>query len=179
MGKERRYTKGQKVLLKFDRSELDEPEREVLRRVLLPRTKYLPCTDEEGRELALQMLKEEKYAAMLAMADEIRARYGELEFRWVRGEGFWDLFYSVRKNGTALCRFGLRFNLCELIVAFGKEECDQFERDRDMFPRGSVQWIYDMADVVRGSKTLMFDFTDPALRPYLFRLLAYKRKPEN
>lgn len=77
--KERRYTEGQKRLLAFDPQDLDDDERELLRRVLLPRTKYLPQTDEEGKELALQMLKEEKFGKMLAFIEAIRSRYGEVE----------------------------------------------------------------------------------------------------
>ena len=73
MRNERRYTEGQKILLKFDRAKLNDEERELLRRVLLPRTRYLLQTDEEGRELALQMLKEEKFCALFASTADGRA----------------------------------------------------------------------------------------------------------
>ena len=71
MRNERRYTEGQKLLLKFDREKLNDDERELLRRVLLPRTKYLPQTAEEGEALALQMLRREKYERMLSLIGKI------------------------------------------------------------------------------------------------------------
>ena len=175
--KERRYTEGQKRLLAFDPQDLDDDERELLRRVLLPRTKYLPQTDEEGKELALQMLKEEKFGKMLAFIEAIRSRYGEVECRWTRGNHLWELFYSVRKGADVLCRFGICFNVFNLIITFGKKECERFEAERDSFPRCAVQWTYDMAVTEHGRKNLMFDPCEPGIRPYLFRLLDYKRKP--
>lgn len=177
MRNERRYTEGQKILLKFDRAKLNDEERELLRRVLLPRTRYLPQTDEEGRELALQMLKEEKFCALFALLGEIRARYGELDCRWTRGDALWELYYSVKKGGEVLCRFGLCLDTFNLIISFGEEECARFERERDSFPRGAIQWTYDMAVAERGRKNLMFDTSDAKIFPYLFRLLAYKKKP--
>ena len=179
MRRERRYTEGQKQLLSIDQSALSDSERDLLRRVLLPRTKYLPQSDEEGRELAKQMLGETGYNALFAMAEEIRKRYGEIECGWTRGNGLWDLYYTVKKDGDALCRFGLRFNMFNLVISFGREECELFERERDIFPRDAVQWIFDTSAIERGRKILMFDITDPRIHPYLFRLLAYKKKPSD
>ena len=177
MRKERRYTEGQKHLLALDRSVLDDAERELLRRVLLPRTKYLPQSDEEGRELALQMLKEEKFAAMMASADEIDARYGGVVCSWTRGSGMWALCYSVKKDGDLLCRFGMRLDLFNLIISFGRKECARFEQERDSYPSDPVQWIFDRSATERGRKELMLDVTDEKTKPYLFRLLAYKKQP--
>ena len=54
---------------------------------------------------------------------------------------------------------------------------ERFEEERDSFPRGAVQWTYDMAVTEHGRKNLMFDPCEPGIRPYLFRLLDYKRNP--
>ena len=177
MRKERRYTEGQKNLLAFRQSDLNAEERELLRRVLLPRTKYLPQTDAEGRELAKQMLLNEKYEALFALAEKIRERYGPLECRWARGDRLWDLYYSLRKGGTALCRFGICLDVFNLVLSFGRGECERFERERDTFPRDSIQWTCDMAVAENGRKNLMFDPTVPGILPQLFRLLDYKAKP--
>lgn len=171
---ERRYTEGQKALLAIDQSKLGAEERELLRRVLLPRTKYLPQSDEEGRELALQMLQQKKYDAMFTLVDEIRSRYGALECRWTRGDRLWDLFYSLRKNGKVLCRFGICLNLFNMILSFGRAECERFEKDRDSFPRDTIQWTFDMSATVNGRKCLMYDPTVPGIQPQLFRLLAIR-----
>ena len=177
MRKERRYTEGQQKLLKFDPATLEEKERELLRRVLLPRTKYLPQTDQEGRELAMQMLKKEKYDELFAMVGELCERYGELECRWTRGNRLWDLFYTVKKGGEVLCRFGLSLNVFHMIISFGREECERFERERDSFPRDAIQWTFDMAEVENGRKNLMFDISVSNIRRHIFQLLAYKRRP--
>ena len=177
MRNERRYTEGQKNLLALDQSKLDDGERELLRRVLLPRTKYLPASEGEATELALQMLKREKYEAMQAMIGEIRARYGAIECRWTRGNHMWDLIYSVKKNGNVLCRFGITLDVFNLILFFGKEDCERFERERDSFPRAEIQWTFDMAYSDNGRKVLNFSTRDPSVWPHLFRLLAYKKMP--
>ena len=176
MRKERRYTEGQENLLhKIGHTELDEQEQELLRRVLLPRKKYLPQSDAEGREIALQMLKEEKYNLLFSFIGELRARYGELDCRWTRGDRAWDLFYSVRSGGKVLCRFGLSFDTFDLIICFGKKECERFEKEREFYPRDLVQWPYDMAPMEQGRKNISFDISDPAIYSYLFRLLSYKK----
>lgn len=174
---ERRYTEGQKALLSIDQSKLNEEEKDLLRRVLLPRTRYLPQSDKEGRELALQMLQQEKYDAMFALVDALKERYGALECSWARGDRVWDLYYSVRKNGQVLCRFGICLNLFNLILSFGRAECEQFEKERDSFPRDMVQWTYDMSEAVNGRKHLMFDPAVPNILPQLFRLLSMKSEP--
>ena len=177
MRNERRYTEGQKILLKFDQEKLNDDERELLRRVLLPRTKYLPQTAEEGEALALQMLRREKYERMLSLIGKIEACYGRTECRWTRGDHLWDLYYSVRSGKDVLCRFGICLDVFNIILSFGQRECEQFERERDTFPRGMIQWTYDMAVFSNGRKNLMFDTADERILPYIFRLLAYKKKP--
>ena len=98
MRNEQRYTAGQKVLLssvKWDK--LSAEEKDLLRRCLLPRTKYLPRSDEEGREIALQMLDTEKYDAMFRLVEDICAQFGELTCGWARGDEIWELYYSLRR----------------------------------------------------------------------------------
>ena len=55
---ERPYTYVQKKFLKIDPKKLTEEERDVLRRVLLPRTRYLPDTDDECLAYAYELVQE-------------------------------------------------------------------------------------------------------------------------
>lgn len=179
MRNEQRYTAGQKVLLssvKWDK--LSAEEKDLLRRCLLPRTKYLPRSDEEGREIALQMLDTEKYDAMFRLVEDICAQFGELTCGWARGDEIWELYYSLRRKSSLLCRIGLALNVFYLVIPLNHAECERFEAERDKFPRMEIQWNYDMAPLRNGQKYAMFDVSDPAVLPYLFRLLSYKQKPK-
>ena len=62
---ERPYTYVQKKFLKIDPKKLTEEERDVLRRVLLPRTRYLPDTDEECLAYAYELVQEPTYGKFL------------------------------------------------------------------------------------------------------------------
>ena len=75
MGNSERYTTAQKNLLKIRIEDLSEAEKKVLRRALLPRKRYIPETEQEGFELARDMLDEEKYANFYALVGEIRSAY--------------------------------------------------------------------------------------------------------
>lgn len=178
MRKEQRYTAGQQNLLARAKwKDLSVEEKDLLRWCLLPRKKYLPQSDDEGREIALQMLDTEKYDAMFRLVEDIRAQFGELTCGWVRGDEVWDLYYSLKRKGSLLCRIGLALDAFNLVVPLNKAERERFETERSTFPRMEVQWNYDMAAVRNGQKYVMFDVSDPAVFPWLFRLLSYKQKP--
>ena len=92
MSNSERYTEAQKNLLKIDRSDLTDAENKVLRRALLPRKRYVPETDQEGFEIARDMLGDDLYANFSALVGEIRSAY-HCTTRWAGANRWW------RQNG--------------------------------------------------------------------------------
>lgn len=174
----RRYTDGQMRLLKLDPDKLNEEERGILHRLLLPRTSYLPADPVEQDALARDWLGEGKYAELLAFCEMLRAHYGDgMEFCWSRGEKEWGMYRLVRLHGKSLCRFGIMYRSFRLIVLFGARECAEFERLRATFPRDRIQWTYDAVTERRGVRPLYLDLGEEGVLPHALRLLSIKSAP--
>lgn len=172
--KNERYTEAQKSLLKGAPKDLSGEERDFLRRMLLPRKRYLPQSEEEGCSLVRDIVGEQKLGCFCRVREEISARYGA-EGRWGAGDSRWRLFYRFSRGGRPFCSFGMDLNTLHLILPFGLRERETFERMRDTFSLLGICWTYDMIAVNgRGYKELKYDVSDPAIREELFRLLDIK-----
>lgn len=176
MRKEQRYTEAQKRFLKLDQSIMTEEEKDALRKLLLPRKRYLPESDAQGHELAADMLGREKYEEFLALVKKIKYVFGA-EGCWMRGDDLWELYYAIRMKDKTLCRIGISLDIFNLVLVFGRAECKKFELERDTYPRDEIQWTYDIARTEPKGKYMMFDTSSPITRRHLFRLLSYKMNP--
>lgn len=177
MRKEQRYTEAQKRFLKLDQSTMTEEEKEAMRKLLLPRKSYLPESDVQGHELAKEMLGPQRYETFYALARQIEAIFGA-KGRWMRGDELWGLYYGIRRKDRTLCRVGISLDIFNLVIVFGRAECEKFERERDTYPRDEIQWTFDIARHETNGKYMMFDTSSPLTRLHLFRLLSYKMKPQ-
>ena len=177
MGNSERYTTAQKNLLKIRIEDLSEAEKKVLRRALLPRKRYIPETEQEGFELARDMLDEEKYANFYALVGEIRSAY-RCTARWMGGNRWWRQKYCFMCDKTPLCAIAVAVDQYKLQIEFGEKECRLFEMARASFPREEIQWIFDTAIWRNGKKLLQLDPENLVGFELLFRLLAIKRIPE-
>ena len=100
--KNERYTEAQKRLLKGAPKDLSGEERDFLRRMLLPRKRYLPQSEEEGCSLVRDIVGEQKLGCFCRVREEISARYGA-EGRWGAGDSRWRLFYRFSRGGRPFC----------------------------------------------------------------------------
>ena len=178
MGNSERYTEAQKKLLKFEKEDLTEAERKVLRRALLPRKRYIPQTDEEGFSLTRDMLDKEKYIDFCALAEEIRASYRGTTTRWMGGNRWWRQRLCFLCDKTMLCALAVTVDHFRLQIEFGERECRLFEKARESFPREEIQWLFDTAVWKNGKKLLQIDPSSLVSFELLFRLLAIKRIPD-
>ena len=178
MGNSERYTEAQKKLLKFEKEDLTEAERRVLRRALLPRKRYIPQTDEEGFSLTRDMLDKEKYIDFCALAEEIRASYRGTTTRWMGGNRWWRQRLCFLCDKTMLCALAVTVDHFRLQIEFGERECRMFETARESFPREEIQWLFDTAVWKNGKKLLQIDPSSLVSFELLFRLLAIKRIPD-
>lgn len=178
MGNSERYTEAQKKLLKFEKEDLTEAERKVLRRALLPRKRYIPQTDEEGFSLTRDMLDKEKYIDFCALAEEIRASYRGTTTRWMGGNRWWRQRLCFLCDKTMLCALAVTVDHFRLQIEFGERECRLFETARESFPREEIQWLFDTAVWKNGKKLLQIDPSSLVSFELLFRLLAIKRIPD-
>lgn len=174
---ERPYTYGQKRLLKVNRAKLDEKELDFLRICLLPRTKYLPDTEEERQRYAIEVVQEKTYAEMLALVAEIETRFGTDTRVWSAGDRMFRLFYRLKKNGRTFCAFALDHDKFYLAVYFNAEERARFEDVCDAFPRAEIRWTYDLCPVkANGTKCVYFNLRDEKVKCAVFSVLAFKAK---
>ena len=171
-----RYTQGQKVFFKLDKKKLTDEDLAQLHMLLLPRTAYLPATEEECAALAAEIIGEENFAKMTAFAKEVGSRFGTSGC-WGKGDKFCMLYYRLRAGGKTVCSLGMKPGRFFCILQYGKGECEKFEELRESFPRGAVQWTYDFANVVHGVRRLSFSMSDKEVLPHLMRLIAIKRNP--
>ena len=171
-----RYTDAQKCFLALDPKKLTAEEHEMLRVLLLPRTNFLPDSDEECASLAREFLGEQLYSAMRSFCGVVRAYY-DAEECWAKGDRYCKLYYRFRAGGKPLCSLGIRQNRIEVIIGFVRSDCIAFEKERQRFPRKEIQWTYDITNMINGTKRLAFPLTNADLYPHLLGLLAIKRKP--
>ncbi len=172
-----RYTDEQKLLLKIDPKTYTQEEAYIMRRSLVPRKQYQPVSDEEGEQLARQILGEKEYSRFQKVCEDIRSRY-DAEGEWSAGDSRWRLFYRFHVKGKALCSIGMVLDLFELRFGFGKKEMERFERERNTFSKAGIQWTFDTVAEKNGRKTLSFDLRDTAYYEEVFRLLAFRMKPK-
>lgn len=169
-----RYTEGQKLLMARAPKDLNEEERAFLHRMLLPRRRYLPQTEEEGLALAEDILGAQKYADFLRVREDIRSRFGA-DGRWSAGDSRWMLYYRFSVRGRALCALGMDENTLHAVILFGAREREAFERERNTFSRMGICWTYDLIAVnARGQKELKFDVTDGSIYEEVLRLLRIR-----
>lgn len=154
--------------------DLNEEERAFLHRMLLPRRRYLPQTEEEGLALAEDILGAQKYADFLRVREDIRSRFGA-DGRWSAGDSRWMLYYRFSVRGRALCALGMDENTLHAVILFGAREREAFERERNTFSRMGICWTYDLIAVnARGQKELKFDVTDGSIYEEVLRLLRIR-----
>ncbi len=172
--KNERYTEGQKSLMAHAPKDLTEEERAFLHRMLLPRKRYLPQSEEEALSLAKDILGEQKYADFLRIRDDICLRFGA-EGRWSAGDSRWMLYYRFSVKGRALCALGMDEGTLHAVILFGPRAREAFERKRNTFSRLGICWTYDLIDLnSRGLKELKYDVTSPSLYPEVLRLLRIR-----
>lgn len=172
---ERPYTYVQKKFLKIDPKKLTEEEREVLRRVLLPRTRYLPDTDDECLAYAYELVQEPTYGKFLSFLHEIELRFGVKERTWSAGDRFARLYCRLKKNGRTFCAFALDADKFYLAVYFNAEERRRFEAVRNDFSREVIQWPYDFCPVrANGIQCVYYHLQDDRVKEHIFSLLAFK-----
>lgn len=149
----------------------------MLRRALLPRKRYIPETEQEGFDLARDMLDERKYANLYALVGEIRSAYHCTTY-WKGGSRWWRQKYCFVCDKMPLCAIAVAVDRYKLQIEFGERECRLFEMARSSFPREEIQWIFDTAVWCGGKKLLQLDPESLAGFELLFRLLAIKRLPD-
>lgn len=171
-----RYTEAQKNFLKLDPKTLTDEERAQLHLLLLPRTAYLPATDEECAALAEEILGKDCFGKMLNFARDIESRFDACGC-WSKGDKFCLLYYRLRASGKTICSLGLVPGKFLCVLQFGKSEMEKFEMLRNTFPRAEIQWTYDFANEIHGVKRLCFEMSDPSIFANLIRLIAIKRNP--
>lgn len=154
--------------------DLTEEESAFLRRMLLPRKRYLPQTDKEGLTLAKDILGERKYEEFLRIREEICSLFGA-DGRWSAGDSRWKLYYRFSVRGRALCALGMDEETLHAVVRFGAREMEVFERERNTFSRLGICWTYDLIGVnARGIKELKYDVTDRSVYAEVLRLLRIR-----
>lgn len=176
---ERPYTEKQLRMIEVKKKLKTPKELDFLRRMLLPRTKYVPDTEEECRALAEEILTAERYTLFLALAKEIEERYAAKEHLWSAGEGKAKLVYRIKRGGRTFCAFLLEPDRFLLAVYFNAAERELFERMRASFDRTEIQWTYDITAVAaNGVKRVVYDIESEEHRPYVYSLLDFKARAE-
>ena len=84
---------------------------------------------------------------------------------------------KFRRGGKTLLTINIRDNCLEVLVVFGKEECDCFEKQREMFSAALQSW-YDESRTYHDGKWLFINVTDDGTVPDILRLVAIKKKPD-
>lgn len=173
-----RYTEGQEILRKLQAKgkRWTQEEEAVFERALLPRTVFLPDSEDECRALASAWLGEELTACMDRFLHELERVYGALDVHWVRGGMRRAMYLSVHSGGKPLCRLAVDYRILDLVIAFGAAECARFERARNAFP-AEVRWAFDFFPVERGVRTVRLDLAQEEMMPWIWQLLAVKRPP--
>lgn len=172
---ERPYTEAQLRFIKVKKKEFTEKDFDFLRRMLLPRVKYLPDTEDECFALAQEILGEEKYAKMRALLAEVEERYQTEGRVWSAGDHFAKLYCRVKKFGRTFCAFNFLVEDLYLSVYFNAAERDRFEEERENFPRAEICWTYDIcATMANGIKCVRFNILDEVVCKHVFALLDFK-----
>lgn len=173
-----RYTEAQKKFIALrDKGKLSEEEQRQVRVLLLPRGNFLPETEEECFSLAKEYLGEELYIVFHDFLQEVARAY-DYSAEWSRGDRDASLYCRLKRGTKTLCALGILLDHFDIVFYLGKSECERFERERDLFPRGGVQWSYDIAPVTHIGKAVRLDGSDLSLRPFVFRLMSYKKSPD-
>lgn len=168
-----RYTVGQEQLLRLKTKNLTAEEQEELRKLLAPRSRYLPATDEKVFELIAFMLKD-KYEVFLNCIEQIKLKFSAITFEWKIGDKQNTLYYKVLYNSKAICSIGIHLDSIEGIVTFDEKLCEAFERNRSAYNRMRTQWIFDIAPFENSKKKLYFDLTAAVLQDDFLNLLMLK-----
>ena len=173
MEKKEKYTEGQKVFLKLKTSALTEEEKDMLRVLMLPRNHYFPDTDKEREALAREILRGESYIHLADFRAAMREMYGDFG-EWCRGQKDVILYCRFRKGGKTICTVALRPDSAELIIRYGKRECELFAQERDHFPREGILWPYDYFSGKEPNKVLRYDLSERSLWLSYFRLISIR-----
>ena len=158
---ERPYTEKQKRFMKVKTKDFSKEELDFLRVMLLPRSKYLPETEEGCFAYAREIVKDELFEKLKALIAEIKGRFGIDECVWKEGDHYARLYYKMKKAGRTFCMFTLDYDRFFLAVYFNGKEREAFEAERENFPREIIQWPYDVCMVkANGSKCVYFDIEE-------------------
>ena len=175
MEKGKRYTAGQEQLLPLLDKDLTESEREELRQLLAPRSKYLPATETERFALVAQMLNE-KYARFLEFIEDLQNCCPTIHMEWSLGDRRNSLYYKAMLGSKTLCALGVRLNCLEVVAMLDEKQCNEFESLRSDFQRMGMQWLFDVTPFTKNKKTLYVDITEQLLKEELMQLLHLKKK---
>ena len=172
---DKRYTQGQRELLRLDKSKLSLAEQEELRCLLAPRSKYLPKTDTEAVELVELMLPQGNKILQDFIID-LEKEFINLQYKWITGDNRNIVYYKIMQNSKLLCSIGTRLNSMEVAVCLDEKECLKFEAIRNNFNRLLTQWIFDIAPFIKNKKVLYFDLEDKDLKAEALQLLFALKK---
>lgn len=173
MEKKERYTEGQKIFLKLKKNSLTDEEKDMLRKLMLPRNHYFPDTAEECEELAHEILNPESYVHFYDFRAMLYEQYGD-SGEWCRGTKDIILFCRFRKGGKSLCSIAFRADSPELVITLGEKDCRVFEKYRRQFPRDGILWTYDYFSGGGRQRTLRYDLSERWLWPHYLRIIELK-----
>lgn len=177
---ERPYTPAQQKMMKVSKKKLTEKDLDYLRTVLLPRSPYLPKTEEECFALAEEMLGKERYEKMCELLFAIEERFCTKELVWTGGDKIAELYCRVKRRGRTFCAFAITVNKYYLAVYFNAAERDLFEKEKTSFPVKEIRWPYNICGIrANGVKRVLFDVMDEEIRPHIFPVLDLKVRAES
>ena len=174
MNKRKRYTQGQEQLLRLSTKDLNEMEQEELRKLLAPRSKYLPQTDTERFALVQSMLKD-KYQTFLEFIERLKVEFSCINMEWILGDKRNILYYKAVQNSKTFCSIGVRLDVLEGVVVLDERLCKFFEEHRASFSRMGTQWLFDITPFQKGKKILYFDLSEKLLEEEFLQLLLLKK----
>lgn len=173
--KGKRYTIGQEQLLRLKTKNLTIEEQEELRKLLAPRSRFLPSTEDKIFELVRFMLKD-RYTTFLNCIEQLKTNFSNLVFMWKIGDKRNILYYKVTQNSQVICSIGIHLDTIEGRITLDKKSCDTFEIHRKEFARMQTQWIFDTVPFKNNKKKLYFDLTEPVLQKDFLQVLLLQRK---
>ena len=175
MEKGKRYTAGQEQLAQLLDKDLTECEREELRQLLAPRSKYLPATEIERFALVEQMLYK-KYVTFLEFIEELQNCCPTVQMEWSLGDRRNILYYKAMVGSKTLCSLGVRLNCVEVVAILDEKQCNEFEKTRNNYQRMGMQWLFDVTPFRKNKKTLYVDIAEQCLKEELMQLLHLKKR---
>lgn len=124
----------------------------------------------------LQGLLSERQQVLWEKLNEKISDVYDMEQTWNKGFGDWIYEYKYRRGGKTLCTFYVKQNIADILIIYGKEECEKFKTIINSVSE-QIQSLFNSTQSLHDGKWLWIPIDEKLSSNDIITMLKIKRKP--